>query len=71
MERNLNMLSENDQLEDQFFIHASPDGKHIATGGYNRAGHVMDINATSNQTINCQFRAERDSAASKLKVYNQ
>ena len=53
MERNLNQLSENDQLEDQFFIHASPDGKHIATGGYNRAGHVMDINATSNQTINC------------------
>ena len=48
IERNLTKLSDDEQLEDQFFIRCSPDGKHFATGGYNRAGHVLDINATSN-----------------------
>ena len=56
MERNLTQLLENENLEDQFFLDVTPDGKHIATGGYNRSGHVIDINATSNSSIACQFR---------------
>ena len=61
MERNLNNLLENDSLDDQFFLDISPDGKHMATGGYNKSGHVLDISATSNTVVNTQFGAERDS----------
>ena len=71
IDSNLPQLDENDQLMDQFFIKCSPDGKHIATGGYNRAGHVLDINATTNQTIVCQFKQERDAVSGKLRVYNK
>lgn len=51
MERNLPVLSREEALDDEFFISLSPDGKHIATGGYNRAAHVMDIVATYNTAI--------------------
>ena len=71
MERHLPQLLENENLEDQFFLDVSPDGKHLATGGYNRSGHVMDINTTTNTAIPCVFRAERDSIAGKLKVYGK
>ena len=71
MERHLPQLLENENLEDQFFLDVSPDGRYISTGGYNRSGHVMDINATTNTAISCVFRAERDSVAGKLKVYGK
>jgi len=48
MEKNLANLMDSDSLDDQFFVDVSPDGKHMATGAYNKSGHVMDINATSN-----------------------
>jgi len=60
MERNLPQLLEHENLEDQFFLDISPDGKHFATGGYNRSGHVIDINSTTNTAISCLFRADRD-----------
>ena len=71
MERNLGTLLENDSLDDQFFIDLSPDGKHIATGGYNRSGHVLDINTTTNTVIKTVFGADRDSKAGKLRVYGK
>ena len=71
MERNLPALHEMENLEDMFFLDVSPDGKHIATGGYNRSGHVMDLNATTNTTLSCTFRADRDAVAGKLKVYGK
>lgn len=43
----------------------------MATGGYNRSAHVIDVNATSNTVVTCNFGATRDSAAGKLKVYNK
>jgi hypothetical protein len=43
----------------------------MATGGYNKSGHVIDINSTSNTVIPCNFGLNRDSAAGKLKVYNK
>ena len=49
----------------------TPDGKHIATGGYNKSAHVIDINATSNTVVPCNFGAPRDQTAGKLKVYNK
>lgn len=60
MERNLTTLMDQDSLDDQFFIDVTPDGKHIATGGYNKSGHVIDINSTSNTVISCNFGAPKD-----------
>ena len=71
MERNLPYLHENENLDDQFFLDVSPDGKYFATGAYNRSGHVMDFNSTTNTTIQCNFGAERDQPAGKLKVYGK
>lgn len=71
LERNLPTLMDQDCLDDQFFLDVTPDGKHMATGGYNRSAHVIDINATSNTVVPCNFGAPRDQAAGKLKVYNK
>ena len=71
MERNLTTLMDQDCLDDQFFLDVTPDGKHMATGGYNRSAHVIDVNATSNTIVTCNFGAARDQAAGKLKVYNK
>lgn len=71
MERNLTTLMDQDMLDDQFFVDITPDGKHMATGGYNKSGHVIDINSTSNTVIPCNFGANRDSQAGKLKVYSK
>lgn len=76
MERNLTNLHDTDSLEDEFFLDVSPDGKHLATGGYNKTGHVLDINATSNTHVPCVFNQpgtswKRDAPAGKLKVYNK
>ena len=71
MERNLTVLMEQDCLDDQFFVDVTPDGKHLATGGYNKSAHVIDINATSNTVVPCHFGAARDSPAGKLKIYNK
>lgn len=71
MERNLPTLLDNDSLEDQFFLDVSPDGKYLATGAYNKCGHVIDLNATTNTVVNTIFGAERDSPAGKLKTYGK
>lgn len=71
LERNLASLMDQDCLDDQFFMDVTPDGKHIATGGYNKSAHVIDINATTNTVVPCNFGASRDSTAGKLKVYNK
>ena len=42
-ERNLVRLYENENLNDSFFASVTSDGKHIATGAYNKSGHVMDL----------------------------
>ena len=69
MERNLAVLVDQDCVSDSFFVDVSPDGKHIATGGYNKQGHVIDMNATTNTTITCNFGARRDAQVGKLKNY--
>ena len=61
MERNLGNLLENDSLDDHFFLDVSPDGKYMATDGYNKSGHVLDCNATTNTVVNTVFGSDRDS----------
>ena len=55
VERNLVRLYENENLNDSFFANVTPDGKHIATGAYNKSGHIIDINANTNTSITCNF----------------
>ena len=55
MESSLADLYEHDNLSDKFFMDLTPSGKHLATGGYNKSCHVMDIHATTNQQIVCTF----------------
>ena len=71
MTNNLVNLYDNDSLDDQFFVDVSPDGKYLASGAYNKSGHVMDINFTQNQAINCRFNETRDASVGTLKVYDR
>ena len=71
LERNLANQLEQDALDDQFFLSVSPDGKHFATGGYNKSGHVIDLNATTNTSISCKFDEQRDKPVGGLKVYGK
>lgn len=48
MTRSLPALHKADALDDEFFMAVSQDGKHLATGAYDKSAHVMDVNATSN-----------------------
>lgn len=33
----------------------SQDGKHIATGGFYKSAHIMDIDAINNTSLKCKF----------------
>ena len=68
---NLDNLQQSESLDDRFFLEVSPDGKHMATGAYNKSAHIMDINATSNTSIVCKFDQPRNQNVGSLKVYNQ
>ena len=64
-------MSREDALDDEFFLSLSPDGKYIATGGYNRAANVIDTNATTNTSIACNHVQNPGQQAGVLKVYNK
>jgi hypothetical protein len=68
---NLANLLESDSLDDQFFLDVSPDGKRIATGAYNKSGHVMDLNFTANSSICCKFDQPNGTPVGNLKVYGK
>jgi len=71
MERNLQNLHEQDSLDDEFFMNVSPDGRHLVTGGYNKSAHVIDIAATTNTVVQCNYNPTKNSQAGKLKTYNK
>ena len=70
MTRNVDELYNSDSLSDEFFLATSTDGKHVATGAYNKSAHVIDTQATSNCQITCKFNTKFGSNAGKLRVYN-
>ena len=71
MSRNLPSLHKSEAFDDEFFMAVSQDGKHLATGGYDKSARVLDINATSNQAVVCKHNTKRSSPARKLKIYNK
>ena len=56
-------------LSDQFFIDVTPDGRHLATGGYHRSGHVIDLDATTNTRVSCVFGEKRDTPTGTVAAY--
>lgn len=71
LEHNLVKMVDDGMIEDSFSLDVSPDGKYIATGAYNKSGHVMDLNATSNQSVVCKFDQSPGTPVGALKVYNK
>lgn len=72
MERNLANLYHNSNIADQFFLELSPDGRHMATGAYNKSAHVLDINCTSNKQIACRYdQTWKDPVHGALRVYGK
>ena len=69
LECNLSNLLQNNNIIDQFNLAISPNGQHIATGSYNKSSHVVDIAATTNQTLECKYDQARDTPVGNLKIY--
>ena len=66
---NLSSLMEHDR-RDNFFVEASPNGKYIATGAYGKTAHVLNVNATANQTVACKFDRPVGLEAGIVRPYN-
>lgn len=71
MERNLSKLHTAGALDDEFFLSVSADGKHVATGGYDRSAHVMDVAATWNCKIPCRHPQRSGLEAGEYLEYNK
>lgn len=67
----LGTLYRNDALDDEFFLATTKDGKHMVTGGYDKSAHVMDLQATTNNQIQCKHNQLMGTQAGKLKVFNR
>lgn len=70
MERNLSKLHTAGALDDDFFMSVSSDGKHVATGGYDRSANLMDTSATWNCTIPCRHKTRNGAPAGQVLKYN-
>jgi serine/threonine-protein phosphatase 2A regulatory subunit B len=70
LQSHLGDLHETDYRHDEFFLDVSPDGKHVATGSYNKSGHVQDIHATTSTSIVCKFNEQKDQSVGTLKVFD-
>jgi hypothetical protein len=69
LEKNLLSLYEEEHIYDKFFLDISPCNNFIVTGGYNKSGHVMDINGTYNVTLTANFDMKRGKTAGATKKY--
>ena len=69
LEKNLVNLYEEDSIYDKFFLDVSPCNNHIVTGGYNKSGHIIDITATGNNTLEAKFEFKRGKQGGKVRKY--
>jgi hypothetical protein len=63
-------LYENESVFDKFEVNASPCGNYLLTGSYNNNGHVIDIEGTSNSTVEAVFGNKRGKISAKTRQYN-
>lgn len=59
IEKNLLSLYEEDFIYDKFFLDVSPCSGYVVTGSYNRSAHVLDLSASYNLALPCNFDAKR------------
>ena len=71
MKHSLNRLYDLDRMRDRFFLDVSPNGKHIATGAYDKSARVIDFDATSNTEVRCKLYQKEGSKSGSLKIYNR
>lgn len=71
LEKNLVNLYEDDQIYDKFFLDVSPHSNYIVTGGYNKCGHIIDMNAGSNVTLQANFDLKKGKVVGQARKYNQ
>lgn len=69
LEKNLCNLYEEDSIYDKFFLDVSPCNNYLFTGSYNKSGHIMDINAGHNVTLQTSFDAKRSKVVGKTRKY--
>lgn len=69
LEKNLVNLYEEDSIYDKFFLDVSPCNNYLLTGGYNKSGHVIDLNFTHNNSLEARFEMKRGKQAGKLRKY--
>jgi hypothetical protein len=60
---------EDDSIYDKFFLDVSPCSNYLLTGSYNKSGHIVDINADNNVTVQAMFDANRGKALGKIRKY--
>lgn len=70
LEKSLCNLYEEESIYDKFFLDVSPCSNYMLTGGYNKSGHIIDTNMTTNVTIQTNFDAKRGKIAGKARKYN-
>lgn len=70
LEKSLCNLYEEESIYDKFFMDISPCSNYILTGGYSKSGHIIDLNMTTNVTIQTNFDAKRGKIAGKARKYN-
>lgn len=58
-ERQLNKLYNASALDDEFFMSVSRDGRYVATGGYDKTGHIIDVAANFNIAVKCSHVSKR------------
>ena len=63
-------MYEEESIYDKFFLDVSPDSNYLLTGGYSKSGHIIDINMTTNVTLQTNFDSKRGKIAGKVRKYN-
>lgn len=70
IEKNLLSLYEEDAIYDKFFLDISPCNNYVVSGGYNKSGHVIDVNGTNNVSMAANFDMKRGKVVGVSKKYN-
>jgi WD40 repeat protein len=58
-QRQLSKLYNASALDDEFFMSVSRDGRYVATGGYDKTGHIIDVAANFNIAVKCSHVSKR------------
>lgn len=69
--KNISQLQKDEALDDEFFLSLSHDGKHLATGSYDKSAHVIDTGLTTNTKITCRHKMKSRAQVGKLRIYNK